>query len=188
MIGSETQGYLLMVSLFFRPAIAVSALALSYVIAPPIIKLVNMTLLPMMYTTNASTNFISIILGSLFCLFLYFAVIKGVLVMIYTIPQSFPDEVMRVINAGIGDLGQSKSMGEMGAGAGAAAIAVNTAGRLDQAGDEHFKGTMKKKADSAAENAMNQAAKDAGSGQEASKDSSKSIAGAGGPALSHGEK
>lgn len=179
-IGSETQGYLLMVSLFFRPAIAVSALSLSYVMAPPIIKMVNLTLLPMMYTTNASTNFFSIILGTLFCLFLYFAVIKGVLVMIYTIPQSFPDEVMRVINAGIGDLGQSKSQGEMGAGAGAAAIAVNTAGRMDDAGNDHFRGTLRRKSEAAAKKAKNESEKNANGQPTPSKDGASAFGGAGG--------
>lgn len=179
-IGSETQGYLLMVSLFFRPAIAVAALSLSYVMAPPIIKVVNLTLMPMMYTTNASTNFFSIIIGTLFCLFLYFAVIKGVLVMIYTIPQSFPDEVMRVINAGIGDLGQSRSMGEMGAGAGAAAIAVNTASRMDEAGDDHFRGTLRRKSEAAAKKARNESEKNPNGQPTPSKDGASAIGGAGG--------
>lgn len=125
-IGSEQQGYLMMVSLFFRPTIAVCALALSYVMAGPLVGLVNQTLIPMMYVTSVSTNMLSIIFGTVFFLILYFVVVKGVLVMIYTIPQTFPDEVMRIISAGIGDLGQSRGMQEMHTGDNAARIATQT--------------------------------------------------------------
>lgn len=68
---------------------------------------------------------------------------------------------MRVINAGIGDLGQSRSQGEMGAGAGAAAIAVNTAGRMDDAGNNHFQGTLQRKSEAAAKKARNESEKNA---------------------------
>lgn len=63
-----------------------------------------------------------------------------------------------MINAGIGDLGQSRSQGEMGDGAGAAAIAVNTAGRMDDAGNNHFQGTLRRKSEAAAKKAKNERA------------------------------
>lgn len=176
-IGSEAQGYLLMVALFFRPAIATAALALSHVIAPPVIKLVNITLIPMMYVTNSSSNMLSIMFGTLFCLILYFSIIKGVLVMIYTIPQSFPDEVMRVISAGIGDLGQSKSMGEMGAGGGAAAVGIQTASRMEEAGGKHLKATMEDRRNRAQTEANAAAAN--GEGIQPSGDRPSDIAGSG---------
>lgn len=156
-IGSEAQGYLLLVSLFFRPAITTCALAFSYVIAPPVVKLVNITLIPLMYATNVSSNTFSVIFATIFCLILYFVVIKGVLVMVYSIPQSFPDEVMRIISAGIGDLGQSSGMSEIRTGGVGAAAAITTLGGIDRAGSEHIKGTMNSRSEEA-KKARNQAA------------------------------
>ena len=79
--------------------------------------------------------------------------------MIYSIPQSFPDEVMRIISAGIGDLGQSRGMQEIGAGAAGAAVATSTMGGMDKAGSEHIKGTLKQKAKRANDAAKAEAAK-----------------------------
>lgn len=138
-IGSEAQGYLLLVALFFRPVIAVSALSLSYIIAPPVIKLVNMTLLPMMYASNVSTNTLSVITATLFGLVLYFVVVKAVLIMVYMIPQSFPDEVMRIISAGIGDLGQSRALSTMETSDGTARAGLSTLQGVDRASGEGFK-------------------------------------------------
>jgi hypothetical protein len=187
-IGSEAQGYLMLVSLFFRPAISVAALALSYVVAPPIMKLVNMTLIPMMYTNNNSTNMISAIFGTLFCLFLYFSVAKGVLVMIYTIPQSFPDEVMKIINAGMSDLGASAAKHEMSSGGHAAAAAITTAGSMSKAGGEHLKATLERREKSATDKA-NAAAlnQDVASGAK-SNDSAGDIGGAAAPSHNHGDR
>ena len=165
-IGSEAQGYLLLVSLFFRPVIAVCALALSYIVAPPIIGLINMTLIPMMYATNVSTNMISVLFGTIFCLVLYFVVIKGAIVMIYTFPQTFPDEILRIINAGMGDLGQSKGDVAMNSGGLAAGALVATSGRVVDQSGEHFRGTLSRNKEARDELAK-QADKDIGSSQSA---------------------
>lgn len=85
-----------------------------------------------------------------------------------------------MINAGIGDLGQSKSQGEMGAGAGAAAIAVNTVGRMDDAGNNHFQGTLRRKSEAAAKKARNESEKNANGQPTPSKDGASAIGGAGG--------
>lgn len=85
-----------------------------------------------------------------------------------------------MINAGIGDLGQSKSQGEMGAGAGAAAIAVNTAGRMDDAGNNHFQGTLRRKSEAAAKKAKNESEKNANGQPTPSKDGASAFGGAGG--------
>lgn len=142
-IGSEAQGYLLWVALFFRPVIAVSALSLSYIIAPPVVKLVNITLLPMMFASNVSTNALSVVTMTLFGLVLYFTVIKGVLLMIYMIPQSFPDDVMRIISAGIGDLGQGKAMSTMETSEGSSRVGLQTLQGVDKASGESFKAKIK---------------------------------------------
>lgn len=84
-----------------------------------------------------------------------------------------------MINAGIGDLGQSRSQGEMGAGVGAAAIAVNTAGRMDDAGNNHFQGTLRRKADRAAKKSQNEAEKNPNGQPTPSKDGASAIGGAG---------
>jgi conjugal transfer/type IV secretion protein DotA/TraY len=129
-IGSESQGYLMLIALFFRPMISTMGLSLSHLVAPPVIKLVNMTLLPMLYLNNVSTNSWSVVVATMFGLVFYFFVIKGVILLIYTIPQTFPDEVMRIISAGIGDLGQSRSM--------------STLESSNRVGSELFQGRIKK--------------------------------------------
>lgn len=161
-IGSEAQGYLLLVALFFRPVIAVSALSLSYIIAPPVIKLVNMTLLPMMYATNVSTNTLSAITATLFGLVLYFVVVKAVLVMIYMIPQSFPDEVMRIISAGIGDLGQSRALSTMETSEGTSRAGIETLRGVDRASGEGFQAKLDSDRKKAAEKAATAKAKAGG--------------------------
>lgn len=148
-IGSEAQGYLLLVSLFFRPIISISALALSYIIAPPVIKVVNMTLLPMMYASNVSSNTISVITATLFGLALYFVVVKAVLVMVYMIPQSFPDEVMRIISAGIGDLGQSRALSTMETSDGTARAGIGALQGIDKASGDSFKAKITAQKDAA---------------------------------------
>ncbi len=158
-IGSEVQGYLLLAALFFRPVIAVSALSLSYVMAPPIVRLVNMTLFPMLFTNNVSTNTLSIIFATVFGLVLYFAVIKAVLVMVFMIPQAFPDEVMRIISAGIGDLGQSKGLSAMEASEGSGSHAQKSVDAISVASSEGFRGTIKHRQERAKKDAADAAKK-----------------------------
>lgn len=158
-IGSETQGYLLLAALFFRPVIAISALSLSYVMAPPIVRLVNMTLLPVLFTNNVSTNTLSIIFATIFGLVLYFSVIKAILVMVFMIPQSFPDEVMRIISAGIGDLGQSKGISTMEASEGSGRLAQQSVDAISVASSESFHGTIKHRQEKAKKDAADAAKK-----------------------------
>lgn len=109
-IGSQSQGYLLISGLFFRPIIATSALAISFLIAPPVVSLLNTTLLPAMFASNVSTNTVTIMAATLFGLILYFVLVKAALTMVFLLPQSFPDEVLRFIGAGVGDLGQARGL------------------------------------------------------------------------------
>lgn len=138
-IGSETQGYLLLLALFFRPAIATAALSLSFIIAPPVIKLINITLLPMLMASSASTSIFAVLFQLIFGLVLYMVVVQGALTMIFMAPQSFPDEVMKIISAGIGDLGQSSALGQMQAGGSTGRAAMQTVGSSTVAGGEHLK-------------------------------------------------
>lgn len=142
-IGSQSQGYLLITGLFFRPMIAVCALSLSFVIAPPLMKLVNITLLPAMFTANVSTNTLSVVTATIFNLILYFAIAKAVLLMVYMLPQSFPDEILRFIGAGVGDLGASKGMQTMEASEGSSRVAIQSLQGMDRASGESFKGKIK---------------------------------------------
>lgn len=146
-IGSETQGYMLMVGLFFRPAIAAAALSMSFVIAPPVVKLINLTLLPMLQANNESTGIWSLIIQSIFGLILYMSVVKAAMVMIFMAPQAFPDEVLRIISAGIGDLGQSKALSTAEASEHSARAASTAVDQLNKAGGEHIRGVVGKKRD-----------------------------------------
>ena len=144
-IGSEMQGYLLLLALFFRPAIATAALSLSFVVAPPVMKLINITFITMMTANSASTDVTTVFLQIFFGLILYMVVVKGAIMMIYMIPQSFPDDVMKIISAGIGDLGQSKAMSTMEAGEGSGRAVQQGMDGLSKAGSDRFKGLVEKK-------------------------------------------
>ena len=103
-----------------------------------------MTMLPMIYASNVSTNTLSIVTATLFGLVLYFVVVKAVLIMVYMIPQSFPDEVMRIISAGIGDLGQSRALSTMETSDGTARAGLGTLQGMDQASGSAFKAKLER--------------------------------------------
>lgn len=121
--------------------------------APPITKLVNLTLLPMMVTRNASTSFMPLILGPLFVLFLYFAIVKGVIVMIYSIPQSFPDRSDACDQCWPGRSWTEPFTRRNGFSAAAAGIAIGTVRSLENAGINRINGLIEANKKSAAQSA-----------------------------------
>lgn len=164
-IGSDAQGYLMITSVFFRPILSLSGLSLSYIIAPPAVKLVNLTLLPMMVASNVSSNTLSVITATIFGLILYFVVVKAVLSMVFMLPQSFPDEVMKVISASTGDLGQSRALSTMEASEGSSRVGNETLNGINKNSSDQFKATLAKhkaKAEKEKEAAANANTQDSG--------------------------
>lgn len=138
-IGSDAQGYLLLLALFVRPALAVIGLFAAMLIADPIVDYIAKAFFAMRGDVVASTGWVGAI-SQFFTFFWWFSAFGGlllpVLYMIYGLPQVLPDHVLKWINAGVHDLGATGASAEMQRkhGPGAAAAGVQTAQRLGGGG------------------------------------------------------
>lgn len=106
-IGSQTQGYLLIMSGFFRPALMVLGLVASMALMNPAIEYINEAFILAFLTTQADS--VSGLLSSAGMLMVYCVVIFAVLLLIFQLPQSLPDRILRWIGAGIGDMGEQST-------------------------------------------------------------------------------
>jgi hypothetical protein len=124
-IGSQSQGYLLLLSLFARPALAVVGLFAAILVADPIIDFVAKGFFSMRGAVVTSTGTVGTIAS--FLTFAWWFMVFGltllpVLYMTFGLPQILPDHVLKWIGAGIGDLGETNAVSQMRGGmAGAAA-------------------------------------------------------------------
>ncbi|MGZ5198777.1 MAG: DotA/TraY family protein [Telluria sp.] len=115
-IGSDAQGYLLLLALFVRPALAVIGLFAAMLIADPIVDYISKAFFAFRGEIVASTGWIGAI--SQFFTFFWWEFAFGmlllpVLYMIYGLPQVLPDHVLKWINAGVHDLGATGASAEM---------------------------------------------------------------------------
>ncbi|ANN80835.1 DotA/TraY family protein [Bordetella flabilis] len=115
-IGSQTQGYLMLLALFVRPALAVLGLFASMLISDPIITYIAKAFFTMHRDVASSTGAIgsvASIVTFFWWLIVFGLTLMPVLWMTYGLPQALPDEVLRWISAGIGDLGASAAIPEV---------------------------------------------------------------------------
>lgn len=130
-IGSQTQGYLLLLSLFARPALAVVGLFAAILISDPIIDYIATGFFSMRGAVVSSTGGVGAIAE--FLTFAWWFMVFGltllpVLYMTFGLPQILPDHVLRWIGAGIGDLGETSAVGQMRGGVASAGAAVAASG------------------------------------------------------------
>jgi conjugal transfer/type IV secretion protein DotA/TraY len=124
-IGSQSQGYLLLLSLFARPALSVVGLFAAILVSDPIIDFIATGFFSMRGAVVTSTGTVGTIAS--FLTFAWWFMVFGltllpVLYMTFGLPQILPDHVLKWIGAGIGDLGETNAVGQMRGGmAGAAA-------------------------------------------------------------------
>ena len=114
-IGSQTQGYLLLLSVFFRPLLTVVGLLLSMIVLRPIVDYMNMGFVGAMGTiqSDSMTG-----LGSIFGYMLVYAFITwSVFMLVFSLPQDASDRVLKWISAGIGGLGETQAMSRIEGGA-----------------------------------------------------------------------
>lgn len=108
-IGSDSQGYLLLLALFVRPALAIIGLFAAMLLADPVVDYIAQAFFAMRGAVVTSTG----LFPGAFVEFLTFAwwmvafglVLLPVLYMVYSLPQVLPDHVLKWINAGVHDLG-----------------------------------------------------------------------------------
>jgi len=103
-IGSQTQGYLLVMSGFFRPALMVLGLVASNALLYPCTAYLNDAFLTQFRSLQADS------VTGLFSLACYIAVYCFVTftmyMLLFGLPQALPDNILRWIGAGVGDLGE----------------------------------------------------------------------------------
>lgn len=115
-IGSQTQGYLMLLALFARPALAVLGLFASMLISDPIITYIAKAFFSMHSALAMSTGTVGALAS--FTTFFWWMILFGmtlmpVLWMTYGLPQVLPDAVLKWISAGIDDLGASQAIPEV---------------------------------------------------------------------------
>ena len=115
-VGSEKQGYLLLMSLFVRPALAIIGLFLAVVLSDPIIDYVALAFFEMRSAIQKSTGTIGAVAS--FNSFTWWMTAFGVtllpiLYMIYSLPQVLADEILRWVGGGLSALGESNAVGNV---------------------------------------------------------------------------
>lgn len=103
-IGSQTQGYLLLLSLFFRPALIVFGLIASLAILNPLVGFINQAFI--LFFRSAQADSVTGLLSVAGFILVYCILIFSVFMMIFTLPQQFPDRILKWIGAGTGDVGE----------------------------------------------------------------------------------
>ena len=103
-IGSQQQGYLLLMSLFARPPLMVLGLVASMAILNPAVRFINAGFMTSFRIIQADSVTGLLSLGG-FTL-IYSVIILGVFMMVFSLPQTLPDRILRWIGAGISDLGE----------------------------------------------------------------------------------
>lgn len=112
-VGSEKQGYLLLMSLFVRPALAIIGLFLAVVLSDPIIDYVALAFFEMRSALQKSTGTIGAVAS--FSSFTWWMTAFGltllpILYMIYSLPQVLADEILRWVGGGLSALGESNAV------------------------------------------------------------------------------
>lgn len=118
-VGSQSQGYLLLLSLFARPALAVIGLFAAMLVSDPIIDFIAKGFFAMRGAVVTSTGTVGAIAS--FLSFAWWFMVFGltllpVLYMTFGLPQILPDHVLRWIGAGVSDLGETQAVGQMRSG------------------------------------------------------------------------
>lgn len=119
-VGSQTQGYLMFLSLFTRPVLIVVALFAALLLANPIILYVSKAFWAMRTANVSSSESLGWLVQFLTWknwLIMYGLVLLPVVYMIFGLTQALPDAILTWIGAGIKPLGETQATSEMRAGA-----------------------------------------------------------------------
>lgn len=116
-VGSEAQGYLLLMALFVRPALAVIGLFAAMLIADPVVDFITQAFFAMRGAVVTSTGFFPGALVEFFTfswwLTMFGIVLLPVLYMIFALPNVLPDRVLAWLNVGVHDLGATQAAGNI---------------------------------------------------------------------------
>lgn len=139
-IGSQQQGYMLLLSLFARPALTVLGIVASMAILNPAIRFINAGFLTA-FRFNQADSVIGL-LSIVGYMVIYCMIILAVFMLVFSLPQTLPDRILKWIGAGIGDLGEQNSIGRIESGASSSARMAATSGAGKQAAIASAKGAQ----------------------------------------------
>lgn len=115
-IGSQTQGYMLLLGIFVRPALAIIGLFVSFLLIDPVINFIAKTFFEMRGNVVGSTGMVGTIaefFTAFFWVYAFAMLLVPVIYMIFGLPQALPDHVMKWIGAGVEDLGATSATSEV---------------------------------------------------------------------------
>ncbi|CAE6793394.1 hypothetical protein R70006_04955 [Paraburkholderia domus] len=110
-IGSQMQGYMLVMSGFFRPALMVLGLVASNAVLYPALAYVNASFLARVQAIQQDS--VTGILSIAGFMLVYCIMVSAVFMLVFGLPQTLPDRILRWIGAGVGDLGEQSTMGKI---------------------------------------------------------------------------
>ncbi len=130
-IGSQQQGYMLLLSVFFRPVLTVVGLLASLILLRPVMDFVNTGFIGSMSVMQSGTwTGIGSIMGYML---VYAFITAAIFFMVFGLPQDLSDRVLKWIGAGIGSLGEREGANRVESGAsGMGRTAVQSAQRREQ--------------------------------------------------------
>lgn len=131
-IGSQQQGYLLLMSLFARPPLMVLGVVASMAILTPAVRFVNAGFITAFRIIQSDS--ITGLLSIAGFMLIYCVIIFGVFMLVFSLPQTLPDRILRWIGAGIADLGEQGTMSRIENSASSQARTAAVAGSAKQAG------------------------------------------------------
>lgn len=118
-VGSQTQGYLMFLSLFMRPVLIIVAMFAAMLLANPIVLYVSKAFWAMRTANVTSAESIGFFVQFLTWknwLIMYGMLLLPVVYMIYGLTNTLPDAILTWIGAGIKPLGETQATSEMRAG------------------------------------------------------------------------
>lgn len=124
-VGSQTQGYVTVISLFLRPMLTLAGLFLAFILADPILIFVTDTFFAMqdnMLSNSVGTGFWRIIIELVTFskwLIVYCTLIMSICFMIFGLAGTLPDTVLRWLGSGLqaGGWGESNARDALAGGA-----------------------------------------------------------------------
>ena len=124
-VGSDAQGYLLLLAMFVRPALAIIGLFSAMLVADPIVDYIARSFFEMRGAVVTSTGLVGSIIefaNFYHWLFTFGIVLTPVLYMIFGLPNALPDHVLRWLNVGVHDLGATSATSNVRGGLATGAI------------------------------------------------------------------
>ncbi len=115
-IGSQRQGYLLLMSLFARPVLAVIGLFAGILISDPLVNFASKGFFAMrgaIVTSTGTVGAISEFFTFTWWMYAFALMLLPIFYMCFGLPQVLPDKVLQWIGGGVADLGETSALGEM---------------------------------------------------------------------------